>query len=363
MRMMLKRCLTRQKPQPASAGCGWMVLALLACLVSQPLLALPKTTDVWMTVNNDPVQWDEYYFWLTYSLRAYRQMQGISNNGDVSRPDGRSIDWQAQVDGEPLAQWLKHQAGRYACEQREVRRLASQRDIRLTEQDQTQMQQQRQTQIRTYGGEREYLTILRRMYVSEAVYDRLQETDRLSARLFDSLYGEEARNVEPALVDDYIQARQLRHVGYLFRQKPADANAAAALKQQLLDTRKTLLASQQPASALLALMREQGEDPQMKRYPQGRLISAGQLPPVLESAWQQLDNNGISPLLETAQGWYLLTRLPITATTRVNNNDHPLRYWAAYQQRFRPMVEQGCAALPVTVAAEYQTLDLATVLH
>ena len=333
----------------------WVLLGALLLSPHSRADALPKAGDVWLTVGDDPVYWDEYYFWLGYSLRAWRQQQQPdAGTAALSSP----VNWTTAVQGLPLASWLKQQASRYACEQREIRRLTADHRIALQDQDHQQMQAQRLQQIRTYGSEREYLGILRRMYVSEAVYNRLQETDRLSARLFTELYGDEARHLDPAVVDEYVSQRQLRHVGYLFRARPSDPVAAQALQHQMQTVRAMVVADAHPVNRLLSLMREQGEDPVMKRFPQGRLTAASQLPAVVANAWGTLADNGISPVLETPQGWYVLARLPITATTRSNNSDHPLRYWAAYQQRFRPMVEAGCQSLPIVVTSDYDSLDL-----
>jgi hypothetical protein len=332
-------------------------LFLMLLLSGQCCLAAdkPVATSEWLTINHEPVFWDEYYFWLKYSLRFYREQHPrMSTQQPV-------IDWSASYHQKPLDQYLKGQSEEYACEQIAIRKHAAALDITFTEADQQKQQMERDKNIRTYGGEMEYLGILKRMYVSESVYQNLTRTDALSGRLFDYLYGVEGRNVSDQVVADYIQQRQLLHVGYLQVQKSLDPVQREAAKNRIDDAREQVLANAKPVASLLKMAREVGDDGIMKRYPQGRLVAAAALPEEVARAYQTLNDNQISDVIETPDGWYLLVRLPLMATTRVNNGSHPLRYWAAYHQLFRPAVARWCAALPVEYASGYQDLKLADV--
>lgn len=326
----------------------YLMLSLWLLAGSATALDKPLASTEWLAFDQQPVYWDEYYFWLRYSSRFYK-----------SRHQLEHIDWSQQEDNKPLEQYFRDQASQYACEQRAILKQAAATGIEYTAGDIQALQQLREQNIKTYGGEIEYQRLLKRMYISEPVYNQLSRVDTLSSRLFEQLYGKDATSLNDQAVMDYVANHHLIHHSWLF----VDKQQGEAGHQRLQQQWQALHQQASPATALLKNLRQFGDDGVMKPYPDGRLLAAESMAPWMTSALLALPAGQISPLIETDNGWYVLARLPITATTRVNNSNRSVRYQAAWNDHFRPTVAGWCQQLPVHYSDGYGQLPLSGILR
>ncbi|WP_028293972.1 hypothetical protein [Oceanobacter kriegii] len=289
----------------------------------------------WGEVNGYPIRLDEARFWLKFSQRQ------------------PSLTERTPTD-------IEQQAISYMCQQRQLRTLASQHDIVITDNDEQKWQLQRQQGIRRYGGLGEYLIQVRRMYQSEAMYHWLHNSDLLADRLFEQMYGVNGEKAPPNTIDQYMKEHQLVY-GFWLYELGSDSDKLSDLRKQL---------DGKTAQQQLALMkgfrerqvqqgkRSEGElvlasssgnrqkpdarQPDSRRPTSARLISLNTFAPEVAEVIQRQPLNQAGPLINAADGHYLMIRLPVSAGQAVNNSNRPLSYWAARQQLFRPLVEEGC---------------------
>ncbi len=295
----------------------------------------------WGEVNGDPVRLDEARFWLKFSQRQ------------PSPTERTPAD-------------IEQQAISYMCQQRQLRTLASQHDIVITDNDEQQWQQQRQQGIRRYGGLGEYLIQVRRMYQSEAMYHWLHNSDLLADRLFEQLYGTNGEKAPPNTIEQYMKEHQLVYGFWLYEEPGSDSEKLSDLRKQLdgktaqqqLDLMKGFRERQvqqgksSEGELVLASSRSNKQKPDSRqpdslqsdsrRPTSAKLISLNTFAPDVAEVIQRQPLNQAGPLINTTDGRYLMIRLPVSAGQAVNNSNRPLSYWAARQQLFRPLVEEGC---------------------
>lgn len=289
----------------------------------------------WGEVNGDPVRLDEARFWLKFSQRQ------------PSPTERTPAD-------------IEQQAISYMCQQRQLRTLASQHDIVITDNDEQQWQLQRQQGIRRYGGLGEYLIQVRRMYQSEAMYHWLHNSDLLADRLFEQLYGVNGEKAPQNTVEQYMKEHQLVY-GFWLHEPGSDSDQLSDLRKQLDGkTAQQQLAlmkgfrerqAQQGKSSKGELVLTNNSHNNQKpdsRWPdslqpsKARLISLNTFAPEVAEVFKRQSLGQAGPLINTTDGRYLIIRLPVSAGQAVNNSNRPLSYWAARQQLFRPLVKEGC---------------------
>lgn len=333
--MNIQRCLL--------AACLWLSLSGAADPAGTPTpstdagFVQPAYSTPWLLVNTEPVLWDEYYFWLRYANR-------------VNRTNLPSID--ARQDAQPGS--VNTIATQQACQRQVIMQQARNNGILWGDQDEQRYQSNRLQQIRTYGGEREYLLLLSRMYISEAVFHRLRQVDVLGHRLFERLYGYLGEQATEEEVRHYVESRKLVHVAWWHL-------TGDHAESRLARARDEVLASSNPAGEFLQRMPVLNHHDSMQSYPTGRLMRTSALPDAIVASVTELTSGEISDVLATAKGAYVVQRLPLDADTRVNNTDKPLRHWAAYDGLFKDQVRRWCEQAKIQPAQRLTELtdDLA----
>jgi hypothetical protein len=140
--------------------------------------ALGAHTEI-VTIGSSAVAWPEFYFWLRFIEKHYRNVHRIE----------AITNWNARQNGMPLKEFFLSSAVGYACKERAIEAKSLELGVDLSTADWQQIAQTRERNIQIYGRS-EYLRMIMRMYVSEEVFAYLTRMDRLGMRLFAHLYGE-----------------------------------------------------------------------------------------------------------------------------------------------------------------------------
>ncbi|WP_369854658.1 hypothetical protein [Candidatus Thalassolituus haligoni] len=310
---------------------GLLLLGLTLGVICDSNAEPNPVFPLWGWVNDQPVYLDEARFWQRFVNRQQGQLEKL-------RPD----------DHESLPK-LNEQMASYMCQQRYLRQLASQSGIRVNEHDEQAYQQQRLQNIRRYGGGREYLMQLTRMYQSEAMHHWLFNTELLANRLFEQQYGMAGERAPADTVTKFIKRHHLVYAIWLFR--PLNMEVSE-VDETLTDVRRQLqgkTTAQQLAT--IKAWQQPFADIRLNGYPNGRLLSRHLLPSEVAQQLDQLADYGVSPVITASDGRYLLMKLPVQPQQAVNNSNQPLSYWAARQLLFRPSIEQGCVTPVLRLAA------------
>lgn len=310
---------------------GWLALWLMVASAWGTSPTSQALNTPVLMVADQPVGWDEFYFWLRHAARHYKRLQGLPEDEPLR-------DWQAlQPDGLSLREHLLAQAQTLARQSRAMAQQAQAHGLSLSAQELAAIEAEQMRQIRIYS-DAEYQRIVARMYGSQAVLTRLSRLDLLGQRLFAQLYGARGERCSDAEVAAYVAQAQLVYVKYLF--VPRSTPQAEALVRAL---RARLDGAKDPDAVLTAAIRDHGDDA-MQDEPDGRLLARNRLPTPLAAVHDTLPEGGFSSVLDSPEGFYLMQRLPITPDVSVAG--HSLRYWAAYHHLFRPAVARWAQTLP-----------------
>jgi hypothetical protein len=376
------------RPDASRASCGWLLVAfvLLAAAgkaVAQPLdsaspgitsinpaangsdstaiSAGPFSDDVTvLTVGQRAVRWSEFRFWLVYLGRYYKTAHALST----------IENWHVQQNGAALRDWFLSAATGYVCNDTAIEEQAAAAGIQLTPEDLAEQARIRADNIRIYGSYSEYLRIVAAMYGSEAQFQYLAKIDRLSAYLFARLYGSGGEQCSDECVGNYIESQGLAAVLYIFRARSDTVTHKLATPQRrrsdyrlLQRLHAQLQASEAPTALFPKLMSLYSDDKSLADYPEGRILARDAKGPEFDAAIRSLSDNAYSDVINAPDGYYLILRKPLSATTAVDTSGMTLRYWAAYESLFKAQIGSWCADLPIKYTDSYQHIDVEGLLR
>ncbi len=317
---------------------------------------LSATTQI-LTINDTPVKWPEFHFWLNYIAKYYKASLGID----------KITNWNVDQNGMHLRDFFLATAVGYARKDRAIEAKAAQLGIDLSEKDRAEIEKKRISNIKIYGSELEYRRIVSSMYMSEEVFNYLTRIDYLGNYLFEYFYGAKGEKFSDKEISAYIEDGGYICAKYIFISgKDADGNDLGSKKrmenQRLLeDLLGRLDASDAPLPLFTKLMNEYGEDKTISSYPDGRLFPAGVREKAFETAWLKLKENQYSRIVTTDAGDYIILRMPISPTMTADSAGNTLRYRAAYET-FKKQVEDWSTKMKVDYQDAYYKIDVEGIL-
>jgi hypothetical protein len=126
---------------------------------------------------------------------------------------------------------------------------------------------------------------------------------------------------------------------------------------------RQLHGSAAPALLFTTLRDKYSKDTSMAQFPDGRLIARGVKGAAFDAAYALLKDGAVSGVIAGGDGYYILQRLPITPNMAVDTGGVRLRYWAAYNQLFKPQIAAWCRALPIVYADAWKQIDVTQLLR
>jgi hypothetical protein len=312
-----------------------------------------------LTVGSRPVYWTEYRFWLTYLGRYYENTHGLS----------AITDWHARQDGVGLKESFLNGATAYVCNDTAIEGQSAAAGIQLTPEDVAELTRVREDNIKIYGSYSEYLRIVGSMYGSEAQFQYLAKIERLSKYLFAHLYGAGGDRCSDDCVTQFTEAQGLSAALYIFRSntdasgKPVNSRKRRSNDQLLGRLHAQLQASSSPAALFSRLMNRYSDDSSLGGYLNGRIIARGSKGREFDLALRNLADSAYSNVISTRAGGYLILRKPLSPNMVVDNSGTTLRYWAAYQGLFKPLIERWCADLSIQYSDAFGNIDMEGLLR
>jgi hypothetical protein len=306
------------------------------------------------------VHWSEFRFWLIYLGHYYKTAHALST----------IENWHVQQNGVALRDSFLSAATGYVCNDTAIEEQATAAGIQLTPEDLAEQARIRADNIRIYGSYSEYLRIVGAMYGSEAQFQYLAKIDRLSTYLFARLYGSGGEQCSDDCVGKFIDSQGLTAVLYIFRAGTDAATHKLATPQRrrsdyrlLKRLHSQLQASEAPSALFLKLVSRYSDDKSLADYPEGRILARDAKGPEFDAAIRSLGEDTFSDVIKAPDGYYLILRKPLSATTAVDTSGMTLRYWAAYESLFKAQIGNWCADLPIKFADSYQHIDVEGLLR
>ncbi len=307
-----------------------------------------------LTVDGDPVYWPEFLYWLRFIAGYYETQNDLE----------AIADWTTQINGAPLKDFFLSSAVDYAGRHRALETHAAGMGFAITGAQRQEMASIRAENVSVYGSESEYQRIIRQTYVSESVYDYLLEIGYLSQQVFAALYGDGGEKCTDADVSAYVSAKGLLSARYVFLSNtgtgtaPLSAEEKAGNRDLLEDLIGRLDRSDDPIGLFADFVTQYGQDPDAAPYTDGVVFTSAAMPAEFMAAFDQLEENQWSGVVETGEGLYLIMRVPLRPDMIADQAGNTLRYRAAYEYLYEKQVNAWYADMKVEFAKAYDSIDV-----
>lgn len=284
-----------------------------------------------MSINGSEVHWDEYFYWM------YREYASYAAGYDLS-------DGVPGYDDTLIGEYIAAAAADFCLQNHIAEQLAGGLGITLTEEDEAVLAERLASDIETNLGEgateEEFFDYLETVYVSRELYDYVNRTAALYARVFMELYGSMGEKVSDEDALAFAEEYGFITAKHILLRTTDDSGAALSEgeRESKLSEANDILAElravpEADREALFTeLMNERSEDPGLERYPDGYCFEPGTVVEEFQTAAEELEIGGISDVVESASGYHIIMREPVTPDDKVllgTSEVYTLRYACA----------------------------------
>ena len=299
--------------------------------------AVTRDTE-FLTVDGESIPAENLLYWATYGcdyISAY--YYGSSDN----------IPWDTTTQsGQTMTEYILSDAQNTAKMYRLLETHCAEKGVVLSDEDKANLLANCvDAQVEKLGGDEQFKEWLNQIGLSYSAYYKLNSIQYLYQNYLKVLTDEE--------IDQYIADNELYRVKHiLISTKDSNGNEMsesdkAAAKQQAEDLLAQLRESDDPITLFDTLMNEYSEDPGLSSYPDGYVASPGDMVEEFETASLALEENAISDIVESKNGYHIILRLDADCDeTR-----------SAY---FDTVLDGWMDSATVVTSAAYQTFDLKT---
>ena len=269
-----------------------------------------KGDAVMLTVDGEDVTAEEYFYFLMSSVDYLQYYYFYYSD----------IDWSETIDGMTVADYVKYDALETIKLYHAVSGNAASLGFSLTEEDVEAVAELRQQTIDSFGGEEEYNVQLKAAYMTDEIYQYLNEVYYLYNNIYEGFYGDGGtRRPTDEEVLAYGGENGYMHAAHILLSfTDSEGNAISdeektekhALAESLL---AQLNAGGDTVNLFMNLMAEYREDTGLSQYPTGYHFVSGEMDETFEAAVGALDVNQYSGIVETGFGYHIILRLPLEA--------------------------------------------------
>ena len=266
------------------------------------------------SVDGAPVPADLYFYFLCY--------EGAEIDSMLQYYMGGSIDWDMQLgEGRTIREIAKEGALALTQQQLGIEAMAKQYGVTLSDAELDELAAIRAQTVEAVGGEEAYLAEIDKMGLREETYDRLLSSSYLYGslgNLYDTpgsvLYATPDTLMAYAEEQGYIAADHILIKTVDDQMQPLDEEAIAARKALAEDVLSQLQSGDGSYEAFAALADEYSEDPGRLTNPTGYTFTTGEMVGEFDTAARALAEGETSGIVESAYGYHILYRLPLSET-------------------------------------------------
>ena len=296
------------------------------------LYALHDKDEKVLRIGEKEECWGDYFYVL------YSQCSQIENYFDsMAAYYGMLFHWDDPVEEdaeETFAETATGTAETLMVQLAALERFAEEHDITLGEDAQAAIEEQKTADRVSALGEdatdEEFREVLRQIYMSDEMYERIVKQNVLYQECFKQLYGENAEKLSDEEALQYLEDKGYLAAAHILF-KNTDPETGEKLDEEALTARKAELEAvieelraiedeEERAKAFLEKVSELSEDPGSAYYPEGYTFTEGQMVPEFENAAKELEEFAVSDVVETAYGYHILLRMPLKADAIVEYN-------------------------------------------
>ena len=322
-----------------------------------------------MTINGLSVSWSDYFYWM------YDELQKIERNygeiEDFSAPLPGIAASEAEVI--TVAEYIKSRAEEQLVIYLAMESGTTAEGTVLDEIDEQHLEEIWQEDIVRFGagdaiGMENYM---RSVFLTQDMYDRLNRIALLYIECFADLYGERGSEFsdEDAMAAaerfGYMQAKHILIKTVDDSMFPLDEETIAERRATAEDLAAQLEAAEDKAALFEELKAEYDEDAAGQApYPDGYCFTPGTMVPEFETALLEVQPGEITGIVETAYGFHIIMRMPISPESVVTNagegNVYTLRYETAaatYEEKITGWIDNA----EIEYTPDFEGLDLTRV--
>ena len=283
--------------------------------------------DVVMTINGEPVTWQEYFYWI-YSI-AY-QLDQMSE-----------VDWSADLDGTYTYQTYAQQYAESALTQYGViAQKAEELGLEISREQQAEIDGIYSDDVEQFGGgdEAAFAEYLASNHIPRDMYDEMNSASVHYRNIFEHYFGVMGEALPDEDVRSYANDAEYMHAKHILLSTLDDAGepvsdeekeAVLAKAQEILSQLKGLSGAQLEEK-FDALMLENSEDGGLSYYPDGYYFLPGDMVQPFEDSVRSLAEGHLSPEpVESNFGYHIILRLPLDFDAGIDYSGYSLRYIAA----------------------------------
>lgn len=266
------------------------------------------------SVDSVPVPADLYFYFLCY--------EGAEIDSMLQYYMGGSIDWDMELsEGQTIKDLVKEGALALTQQQLGIETMAKQYGVTLSDSEREELAAIRAQTVEAVGGEEAYLAEIDKMGLREETYDRLVSSSYLYnslSNLYDTpgsvLYATSDTLMAYAEEQGYIAADHILIKTVDDSYQPLDDETVAAQRALAEDILFQLQSGDGSYEAFAALADEYSEDPGRLSNPTGYTFTTGEMVEEFDTAARALAEGETSGIVESAYGYHILYRLPLSET-------------------------------------------------
>ena len=238
-----------------------------------------------------------------------------SSAGDVSDDNMKAVI--DNEEGTTLGQYLKDQALTEIKTATVIREYALKNNIELDDKDYQELKKNKKKYIKKLGGKGKFKKLLRDNDTTDKSYDSMAETDKLYNKLLTKVYGEGRKK---DLTDDELNEASKTYKTKYFKVEQIilttiDVETGKSLSDTTINQKKmladTIYALANEGKDFEKLVSKYSEDAQDKEPPYYEYYKSGELLKQIEEAVLKLEDNAISPVIQTDYAFHIIKKLEL----------------------------------------------------
>ena len=296
-----------------------------------------------------------YLYWLTsmcsqleYDLNMYSAYYGMY--GELLNEDG-TAKWDGELEGTPLEQIARQQAGNSALFYLLVESVAAAHDVVLTGEDEAALESDKAAYAERLGGQEVFENNLWEMGISEESFDRVSAVSYLYQHLLDLAQDPDSDLYQaPADTDAYVDHILLMTIDSSTGESLGEEEVAA--KKEKAEELLSQLQAADPAELeelFTQLADENSEDTGRATYPDGYFFGPGEMVEEFEEAAFALQPGEISGIVESTYGYHIILRKELREEDLASVAEQNLSNYL--DERLMNLLEQSEAPLSEDLAA------------
>lgn len=314
------------------------------------------------TINDKPVYWAEYFYWLHDAVSIISTYYGEINNWSEPCELDASVSYSEYVNKYALDAEIQYRA---------METKAEELNITVTDEDREQFDSTWQDNIEYFGSEEELQKQLDSVFLNMDLYNYINEVSALYEHVFAELYGEQGEKLDEAEALSYANDMgymRVKHILLSILDDEGNALSEEEVAQKLATTEdilNQLNAVADDPEALEAkvdeLAAEYSEDSGLAAYPDGYCFSYGDMVEEFYEASVALGEYELSGIVESYYGYHIILRLPLRVDDiPMSNGVNTIGYLAAlgmYDANIGSWIDEA----KVEMAEGFENLDLSKV--